>query len=228
VPLFILTSNRTFSAAEDFSYNLQARNRAKVIGETTGGGAHPVKFERMANGFVFVVPYARSINPITQTNWEGVGVIPDIKVTAEMALEKAKEVAKISATQYRETPFKQLETLLTQDNFTANHEETIYQLFKLLLARHHLETFMVNNIGYRYKAAGYLAAAKAIFKVNIQLFPELPNGYDSYAEVLLENNEYTKAHNAYKKAVSLAIEQQDSELDMYQSNLAKFEAKLSQ
>jgi tetratricopeptide (TPR) repeat protein len=87
---------------------------------------------------------------------------------------------------------------------------------------------MVNGIGYRYKNAGYLAAAQAIFKVNIKLFPELPNGYDSYAEVLLENNEYTKAHNAYKKAVSLAIEQQDSELDIYQSNLAKFEAKLSQ
>ena len=41
VPVYILTSSFTFSGAEEFTYNLKNLKRATVIGETTGGGAHP-------------------------------------------------------------------------------------------------------------------------------------------------------------------------------------------
>ena len=43
------------------------------------------------NDFEVSVPVGRAINPITKTNWEGVGVIPDIKVKKEDALDKALE-----------------------------------------------------------------------------------------------------------------------------------------
>jgi hypothetical protein len=39
------------------------------------------------------VPFARAINPITKTNWEGTGVEPDVKIAADQALETAKKLA---------------------------------------------------------------------------------------------------------------------------------------
>ena len=89
VPLYILTSNRTFSAAEEFSYNLQKLNRAVIIGETTGGGAHPGGRIKATNKFNVWTPTARSINPITNSNWEGIGVVPDINIPANEALIEA-------------------------------------------------------------------------------------------------------------------------------------------
>lgn len=226
VPLFILTSKRTFSAAEDFSYNLQARNRATIVGEATGGGAHPVKFNPIQHGFGFIVPFARSINPITKTNWEGIGVQPDVKVSADLSLDKAKEIAKISATQYREQPFKQLEALLIKDNLTAKNEKKVHRLLKQLLARHHLENFMVNYMGHQYKDAGYLSGALAIYKANIKLFPEMASGFDSYAQALAKNNQPHQALRYYKKAISIATIQKDEGLSKYKSNLNKYQASL--
>ncbi len=78
-PVFVLTSKRTFSAAAEFAYNLQSRKRATIVGETTGGGAHPGGMERIGDFGVFV-PSGRAINPITKTNWEGTGVRPEIAV----------------------------------------------------------------------------------------------------------------------------------------------------
>ena len=88
-PIYILTSSRTFSAAEEFSYNLQNLKRAVIIGETTGGGAHPGGRINATEKFNLWTPVARSISPITKTNWENVGVIPDIKTTKEKAFKTA-------------------------------------------------------------------------------------------------------------------------------------------
>ncbi|MFL9455928.1 S41 family peptidase [Tolypothrix bouteillei VB521301_2] len=91
--MYILTSKETFSAAEDFTYNLKALRRATIIGETTGGGAHWGHRHRINDHFVVFIPTGRPINPITQTNWEGVGVTPDIEVSAELALKTAHLIA---------------------------------------------------------------------------------------------------------------------------------------
>jgi peptidase S41-like protein len=91
-PVYVLTSTRTFSGAEEFSYNLKARKRATLIGEVTGGGAHPVATRRIDAHFAIAVPGARAINPITRTNWEGVGVEPDVKVPADDALATAQRM----------------------------------------------------------------------------------------------------------------------------------------
>jgi hypothetical protein len=87
--VYILTSKRTFSAAEEFTYNLQALKRAKVVGETTGGGAHPGGPRPINDHFAVWVPSGRAINPITKTNWEGTGVKPDVEVPADQALTTA-------------------------------------------------------------------------------------------------------------------------------------------
>jgi C-terminal processing protease CtpA/Prc len=91
--VYVLTSRRTFSAAEEFTYNLQSRKRATVVGETTGGGAHPGGMVRVGEQFLVFIPTGRAINPITKTNWEGTGVKPDVSVSADKALKTAHELA---------------------------------------------------------------------------------------------------------------------------------------
>ena len=92
-PLFVLTSKRTFSGAEEFSYNLKNLKRATIVGETTGGGAHPVSGHRIDDHFMIGVPFARAVNPISKKNWEGTGVEADVKVPAGEALDVAKKMA---------------------------------------------------------------------------------------------------------------------------------------
>jgi hypothetical protein len=91
--VYLLTSARTFSAAEEFAYDLQARKRATIVGETTGGGAHPGGARPIHEHFVLFVPMGRAINPVTKTNWEGTGVKPDVAVPADEALDKAHDRA---------------------------------------------------------------------------------------------------------------------------------------
>jgi retinol-binding protein 3 len=92
-PVYVLTSKQTFSGAEEFSYNLKNLKRATIIGEVTGGGAHPVSDHRIDNHFMIGVPFAQAVNPITKTNWEGTGVTPDIQVPASEALTAAEKLA---------------------------------------------------------------------------------------------------------------------------------------
>lgn len=90
IPIFVLTSGRTFSAAEEFTYNLKHLGRATIVGETTGGGAHPVeRFSVKGYPITVSLPFGRAINPVTGSNWEGTGVEPDIKVPADQALDTA-------------------------------------------------------------------------------------------------------------------------------------------
>lgn len=85
--VYVLTSKRTFSAAEEFTYNLKNLKRATIVGETTGGGAHPGGPRRINEHFAIWVPSGRAINPISKTNWEGTGVKPDVDVPADQALK---------------------------------------------------------------------------------------------------------------------------------------------
>ncbi|PCC67101.1 N-terminal domain of Peptidase_S41 [Nannocystis exedens] len=84
--VYVLTSKRTGSAAEEFAYNLKNLKRATIVGEVTWGGANPGDMVRLGDHFAAFVPTGRAISPITKTNWEGVGVQPDIPVPADDAL----------------------------------------------------------------------------------------------------------------------------------------------
>jgi hypothetical protein len=88
--VYILTSKDTFSAAEDFTYALKNLKRVTVVGETTGGGANPGDDKRLLPHFSVFVPLGRSISPVTKSNWEGVGVTPDVSVCADDALRTAQ------------------------------------------------------------------------------------------------------------------------------------------
>ena len=92
-PVYVLTGPVTFSGAEDLAYNLKVRNRAMLVGESTRGGAHPTGYYPLTEHITVTVPYARSINPVTGGDWEGVGVAPDLAVPADKALDVAYQHA---------------------------------------------------------------------------------------------------------------------------------------
>ncbi|GAB5458823.1 MAG: S41 family peptidase [Henriciella sp.] len=88
-PVYVLISPKTFSAAEALAYNLQALGRAKIIGESSGGGAHPFEYLRIHPNYVLWSVTAKSVNPVTGTNWQAVGVLPDIQIRSSDALPRA-------------------------------------------------------------------------------------------------------------------------------------------
>ena len=92
-PLWVLTSRNTGSAAEEFAYDVKNLKRGTLVGEVTAGGANPGGLVRLNDHFAAFIADGRAINPITKTNWEGVGVEPDVKVAADSALTTAHVAA---------------------------------------------------------------------------------------------------------------------------------------
>jgi hypothetical protein len=93
-PVFVLVSHRTFSGGEEFAYDIQAMKRGVIVGEVTGGGAHPGAVAKLGHGFDVFVPIGRTVNPITGTSWETVGVKPEVEAPAPDALAAATALAK--------------------------------------------------------------------------------------------------------------------------------------
>jgi len=92
-PLYVLSSQSTFSAAEELAYDLQQLGRAPVVGERTRGGAHPRKGWTVHPHLEATVPTGRPINPVSGTNWEGTGVHPDVPCAAAESLDQAHALA---------------------------------------------------------------------------------------------------------------------------------------
>ena len=92
-PVYILTSRTTWSGAEQFSYDLKMLKRATLVGETTRGGAHAGVFHRIDDHFGMGIPEQKPINPYGKSDWEGVGVAPNVQVNAADALVTATKLA---------------------------------------------------------------------------------------------------------------------------------------
>lgn len=90
MPVYILTGKITFSGAEDFTYGMKHSKRAVVVGDTSGGGAHPTDGFLAGKGFIINIPTARSYSEYTKTDWEGTGVYPDFPIKSEKAMAKAQ------------------------------------------------------------------------------------------------------------------------------------------
>ena len=92
-PVYILVNNHTYSAAEEFAYDLQSLHRATIIGQTTGGAAHWVSSNSISNGFIGNIPFRKAINPVTGKNWEKTGVRPNVNIDEKNALNTALATA---------------------------------------------------------------------------------------------------------------------------------------
>jgi hypothetical protein len=123
-PVYVLTSKDTFSAGEEFAYNLKNLKRATLIGETTGGGANPQRAIKVSEHFAIGVPFARANNPITNTNWEGVGVTPEIAVPPNKALYLAYKMSLEAQLKHTSDP-KEIEQLKKYISKSTIHDEYI-------------------------------------------------------------------------------------------------------
>ena len=110
-PLFILTSRRTFSAGEAAAYHLKHVAHAVTVGELTGGGAHRIRGVELNARFTLALPFTRPISVVTNGDWEGTGVAPDLPAAADAALPVAHLAAlrKLPASPERDAAIRELE-----------------------------------------------------------------------------------------------------------------------
>jgi C-terminal processing protease CtpA/Prc len=94
IPVYLLTSRRTFSAAESFAFGLRSNDRVTIVGEPTGGGGHFGGIIRLTGDYSMFLPRGRTFNPRTNKGWEAEGIQPDVAVPYEGALAKALELAR--------------------------------------------------------------------------------------------------------------------------------------
>jgi len=216
LPLFILTSKFTFSAAEEFAYNLKTQKRAMIIGEKTAGGANPGFTFRINPRFNLFIPVGKAINPVTGTNWEGTGVGPDIRIESSAALGIALEKARQAGRIYREKSDQQalqyyleLVSKLEQavDLISESQADSTEKLITTMLLNgvkaDLLGEWSINVIGYQYLKQKNLPVAIALFKFNTLQFPQSANTYDSLGEAYFMSGEKDPAIQNYKKSLEL-------------------------
>lgn len=240
VPLFIITSSYTFSGAEEFSYNMKTQKRGVLVGEVTGGGANPGGGFPVNPDLIIFVPSGTAINPITKTNWEGVGVIPDIETTPEEAYDKAIELANEAAEKFRNDTDERINTIYNEllaalDNaglqsdpeLSGESEDQILSSCKKCVEQNVIGEGEINILGYNYLLKDQVGPALALFKANVDIFPDSPNVYDSYAEALASSGNKEESKTYYEKAVQKAEEIDDPQIDLYKENLENIKKDLS-
>jgi len=216
IPIYVLTSQRTFSGGEEFAYNLKTRKRATLIGETTGGGANPGGGFPLPAGLAMFVPTGRAINPVTGTNWEGTGVEPDISCPADTALALAQEKASAAARDCREPQMQSATTSVKALRGGLEKAEAQYakgeisegdSAIRSTLAKAVSEGLMdeasINEIGYSLLGEKNHDLAVGVFRFNVEQFPESWNTFDSLAEAYMTKGEKDKAIEYYKKSLEL-------------------------
>lgn len=216
IPVFVLTSRNTFSAAESFAYDLQALKKATIVGEITKGGANPASSWVVYKDLRISIPYGKAINPVTGTNWEGYGVQPDVKVSADSALLIAHKIAKgLSEDRFRQEKDKIAKNLDKFNNdissaakqFEFNHiskgDSLVIRALDFAISNIQYTESQINNLGYDYMNQENLKMAIAIFKFNAAAFPNSSNAYDSLGEAYMKNGQADLAVTNYEQSLKL-------------------------
>jgi tetratricopeptide (TPR) repeat protein len=216
VPVFVLTSRHTFSGAEEFSYNLRTRERAMLVGETTGGGANPGGTFPVNPRFEIFIPTGRAINPVTGINWEGTGVMPHVVVAADDALNTALEMAREAAEAHRAEKEAKVSTLWKAFGEAQVRAVSLADQGKTEQAGSVLSAGLrdahdaglvgemdVNMLGYQLMGRDQIALAIAAFRFNVAAFPESSNVYDSLGEAYMNDGQIERAIESYEKSIEL-------------------------
>ncbi len=233
VPLFIITSEKTFSGAEEFSYNMQTQKRATLVGQTTGGGANPGRSMRINENLRVFIPTGKAINPITKTNWEGVGVIPDEETSVEDAYDKALNLAKVAAEAYKTKRNEKYTELFMDLNSKLEHyivgksDELILKSLSDCQVAKLFNEGDINNMGYEYLMTYEKPKiAESILRANTILYPNSANAFDSYGELLMINGDLEASLKNYQRAVDIAVANEDRNLKLFQENLETIKQKI--
>jgi tetratricopeptide (TPR) repeat protein len=216
VPLFLLTSQRTFSAAESFAYDMKVRERATIIGESTKGGAHSVDLFKIDDRFEIYIPTARAINPITGGNWEGTGVIPDISVPPESALETAIELAKEAGAKFAKTKEAKLKLAVEEMQILMDRAEKLFRenkkdeagtaldsVFQIADKHKLINEFFMDVLAYNYFSEKDEQILYAILKKKIEFFPKSPTAYVTLGYAYYKNNKKELAITNFENVLKL-------------------------
>jgi tetratricopeptide (TPR) repeat protein len=217
VPLFILTGPNTFSASEAFAYDMQSWKRAILIGEPTKGGAHSVDVFGIDDQFEFYISTERAISPVTGGNWEGTGVIPDIRVPAASAVDAAVVEAKKAAAAYGlgkdaglKKAVEEMQTLA--DNAAGLYREgknqaadaALDSLFNIARRAGMISEFFVYVFAYNFlQSPQDEQMGFAILKKSIEFFPESFTACELLASVYSSKGNKELALRYFRKVLEL-------------------------
>ncbi|MCX6566003.1 MAG: S41 family peptidase [Candidatus Aminicenantes bacterium] len=216
VPIFILTGPNTFSASESFAYDMQSRKRATLVGEPTKGGAHSVDVFGIDDQFEFYISTERAISPVTGGNWEGTGVIPDIRVPAAAALDAAAGEAKKAAEAYGRGQDAGLNKAVEEMQTLADNAAGLYRegknqaadaaldsLFKIARDAGFISQFFLEVFAYNFQSPQDEQMSFAILKKSIEFFPESFTACELLASVYESRGNKELALRYYRKVLEL-------------------------
>jgi hypothetical protein len=233
IPIYILVDNKTASAGESLAYMMKHLKRATIIGETTSGAGNGSTYFRVSNEFMVQIATWETINSITKSSWEKVGVVPNIKVKSNKALNLALELAEVSGVAYKSKLVDSYKTYLSDmdkalEEFPNNSSTEILIKSITDCAKNGLITESgINTMGYHFLMQEQNPTmAEVIFEANTILFPKSANVYDSYAETLALNGKLEASISNYEKAVKIGIENEDSNLNLFKENLENVKKQL--
>jgi tetratricopeptide (TPR) repeat protein len=196
---------------------MKTRNRATIVGEVTGGGANPGGPMAINDNFRINMPTGRAINPVTGTNWEGVGVKPDVAVDAKSALEKAHELAKAAAKAYRKDQMSGVIAMAEKVDKALTKAEKLLENKQSKQAQAVVNSALgmavdnglggesaVNMLGYDYLMSQAKAdMAVLVFTFNTQTYPNSYNTFDSLGEAYMAAGNKKLAKKHYLKSLEL-------------------------
>ena len=216
VPLFILTGPNTFSASESFAYDMQSQKRATLVGEPTKGGAHSVDVFAIDDQFEFYISTERAISPVTGGNWEGTGVIPDIRVPAAAALDAAVIEAKKAAEAYGRGQGAALREAVERMQALADDAAKLYREGKRQAADTALDSllktaqntglisqFFLEVFAYNFQSPEDEPMLFAILEKNVELFPESFTACELLASVYSSRGKPELALKYFRKVLKL-------------------------
>jgi len=216
VPLFILIGENTFSAAEYFAYDLKVRERAILVGETSKGGAHSVDLYPVGENFEIYISTARAVNPITESNWEGTGITPDIIVPNESVLDTAIALAKKAAQDYGKLKDAKTKEVVQKMQKQLDQAELFYKEEKAVEAESKLnmafqigsnagliDEFFIQVLAYHYSSQKKYKMSIWVLKKQTELFPKTLNGYEALAWAYYNHGEKKLALTQFEKVLEL-------------------------
>ena len=122
IPLYVLISRDTGSAAEDFAFLLQQAGRATLVGDRTAGAGNMNAVLGIGGGYSLSVSIGRTFNPKTNQGWEAIGVKPDVQASAPDALDVAHRLALTTLMDKASSPALRIELAWTRDGIDARRK----------------------------------------------------------------------------------------------------------
>lgn len=216
VPVYVLTSSHTFSAAEAFTFGMKSSGRATIVGERTGGGGHFGGPRPLPGDFSIWLPVGRAYNPETGLGWEADGIRPDVAVPAEDALDQVLAIARPVAAERMQERIAAREALrnrimeilvnaggLVGDGKVDAAGDMLNTEFQSLHDEGNLDEGMVNDAGYHALGGGNATLARLVLEWNVTHYPESPNVHDSLGEALAMEGDVAGAIASYQRVLDL-------------------------